>query len=202
MVLEVLVFMLSLNCSADFEPDYWAGFDVAMTDEWNIGTTTDCYQIDEFPANFSDYIDLKNEVIIAVAATGDGPTRISNNTDSIDFTSFIDNLLLYHGNITSDQKIGSQQQQVVFVTEYSKSVFQIENASGVAYPSNNIAFVRSDTFYTVKALNHEILHLVLEEEGHPDWCYIDKVHEGQSNLSVNNVVENGHVYRLIGKFEC
>ncbi len=234
MVLEVLVFMLSLNCTEDFESNYWEGFDSAMIDEWNIMTTTSCYQLDEFPSDFSDYRDLKEEAIIAAAVVA---AQENNNNDDdvddtdnnmmssdiitivhhpIDFTTYFDKLLLLSNHSTNDNDDSEErqkQQQVVFITQYSKAVFQIENAAGVSYPSENIAFVRSDLFYTTKSLSHEILHLVLEEEGYPKGCYIDKVHENHFKPSLgkvakddedndNNYMRSAYYYQIIARFDC
>jgi hypothetical protein len=43
--------MFSMNCHLDFDTELWSSFDAAMSEEWNITTTTSCYEITEFPSS-------------------------------------------------------------------------------------------------------------------------------------------------------
>jgi hypothetical protein len=193
MVLDVLVFMLSLNCSMDFRPNFWGGFDTAMLEEWNITTITNCYQVDKFPSNYHDYENLENTL-----------SNVENSNDititqtrPVNFTTYIDKILLNQNLIDLQER---QHKQVVFLTKYSKSVFQRDDAAGISYPSENIAFVRNNYFYSTGTLSHEILHLVLKEEGYPKSCYVDKVHENQFKFSLKQIGDQD--YPIIAKFNC
>jgi hypothetical protein len=48
--------------------------------------------------------------------------------------------------------------------------------------------------------SHEILHLVLEKQGHEKSCYVDKVHENQFRYELKRMDENKHP--VIKKFDC
>ena len=54
--------------------------------------------------------------------------------------------------------------------------------------------------YNTGTLSHEILHLVLEEEGHEKGCYVNKVHRNQFNYEMKEMA--GGVYPIVKKFEC
>ena len=185
--------MLSLNCSVDYRPNFWGGFDTAMLEEWNIDTITNCYQVDKFPFNYGDYENLANTL-----------SNVENNKDitisqtrPANFTTYFDKILL-NQSMTDLQK--SQHKQVVFLTEYSKSVFQRDDAAGISYPSENIAFVRNNYFYSTGTLSHEILHLVLEEKGYSKSCFVDKVHENQFKFILRQI--GNQDYPIINKFNC
>jgi hypothetical protein len=88
----------------------------------------------------------------------------------------------------------------VFLTEYSEQVFQKALASGVAYPTENIAFVENNFGYSTGTLSHELLHLVLEEQGHEKGCYVDSVHENQFKCELKQIGDN--MRPVIKKFDC
>jgi hypothetical protein len=193
MVLEVLVFMLSLDCSTDFNHDFWVGFDNGMANEWNINATTSCYQISNLPSDIYAYESLADRIVAEEKNNATSTAEIQ----PMDFTTYIDGLLSQTAISRQQEKI---QQQVVFLTDYSDSVFQRGDASGVAYPTENIAFVRNNYAYSTGTLSHEILHLVLEEEGYPTSCYVDKVHENQFNFSLKEMGDGE--YPIVNRFDC
>lgn len=41
-VIEVMIFMISLDCSLDYDGSFWQGFDKAMQEEWNMTSITAC----------------------------------------------------------------------------------------------------------------------------------------------------------------
>ena len=280
MVLDVIVFMLSLNCSVDFQPNFWHGFDNAITQEWNINVTTSCLQVDKFPSTFAEYKELAKAEInnnynnnIPIRATGSTPTEYvgtdavaisttkamttnqrdiiiasantNSNTDHDygnsnnnskhhqfkSFSEYFDNLLLQsristssssssttlpgeednnnsiresseNKNLPASSSSPIRHQQAVFLTQYSQNIFQRGDAEGIAYPGQDIGFVKNNYYYSTSVLNHEILHLVLEEEGYPMSCYVDKVHENQFNFVLKEMGPNGEKYPLIKKFDC
>lgn len=104
--------------------------------------------------------------------------------------------------ITSNSSLFQEKLQVVFLTQYCQNIFQRDEAEGIAYPGQDIGFVKNNYYDSTAALNHEILHLVLEENGYPKSCYIDKVHRSQFNLVLKEIGPNGEKYSLIEKFDC
>lgn len=75
--IEVLVFMLSLNCQADFDGSFWGDFDAALAEEWGIYAATDCRQIDGsggMPSTFHEYSSMADDIRLLLAAG-------SNNDD-------------------------------------------------------------------------------------------------------------------------
>jgi hypothetical protein len=194
MVLEVLVFMLSLDCSADFNHDFWTGFDMGMADEWSINATTSCYQISNLPSDIYSYESLADRII----AEEKNNVTSTAEIQPVDFTTYIDRLLSQ--TTISRQQEEKLQQQVVFLTDYSESVFQRGDANGIAYPTENIAFVRNNYAYSTATLSHEVLHLVLEEEGYPQSCYVDRVHENQFSFSLKEMGDGE--YPIVNRFDC
>lgn len=185
MELEVLIFMLSTNCPLDFDPEFWSGFDVAIFEEWNITATTSCYEITEFPSTLYEYKSLANKILMEMDANTVGQAN--------DFTTYINRLL-------SQSVLDAQEQQVVFLTERSEQVFQSHLARGIAYPTENLAFVHNNFGYSTGTLSHELLHLVLEEQGQGKDCYVDKVHENQFRYALKEIGEN--MRPVIKKFDC
>lgn len=49
-------------------------------------------------------------------------------------------------------------------------------------------------------LSHELLHLVLEEQGQKKSCYVDRVHENQFEYELKEIGKN--VRPAIKKFNC
>jgi hypothetical protein len=144
-----------------------------------------CYQLDRFPSGLYAYKNLANTILMeanttAVASRGGG------------FTAYIDALL---GRSMTD----TPEEQVVFLTEHSEPVFQKPLASGVAYPTENLAFVENNFEYSTAAVSHELLHLVLEERGYEKSCYVDKVHENQFRYALTEMGENK---KPIKRFDC
>ena len=182
---EVLIFMISVNCPVDFDSDLWSGFDTAMTEEWNINATTSCYRVDEFPSTLYEYRDLAEEILAAREAN---VTTVAGQ--AFDLTAYIDGIL---------RQDAPSTEQVVFLTEHSEQVFQKLAASGVAYPTENMAFVENNFEYSTAAISHEVLHLVLEEQGHDRSCYADKVHEHQFKYELKEMGGNKHA--VLKKFD-
>ena len=180
MVLEVLIFMLSVNCSLGFDQNFWGDFDGAMASEWNVTTATSCYEIDQFPADRAEYRNLANRL-----------ASQQTSTASVDFTSYIDNLLE-----------GRQGKQVVFLTEWSQPIFRHYAAGGIAYVKEDVAFVKNNMEYSTGNLSHEVLHLALEEEGYDKACYADKVHENQHLFAMEKMGPSGNSYPIVKKFDC
>ena len=183
---EVLVFMISMNCPLDFDSELWSGFDAAMLQEWNITAATSCQEVDRFPSNLYAYKSLANTILMetnttAVASHGGG------------FTAYIDGLL-------GRSMLGTPEQQVVFLTEHSELVFQKPLASGVAYPTENMAFVENNFEYSTATVSHELLHLVLEEQGHEKSCYVDEVHENQLKYAL--IEMGGNKRPILDRFDC
>lgn len=187
MGLEVLIFMLSVNCPLDFDSELWSGFDGAMSEEWNITATTSCYEIKEFPSSLYEYKDLAKRIL----------TEMNANTTTAgqanDFTTYINGLL-------GQSMLDTPGQQIVFLTEHSEQVFQRPLARGIAYPTENLAFVKNNFGYSTGTLSHELLHLVLEEQGYEKSCYVDKVHENQFKYELKEIGEN--MRPVIKKFDC
>lgn len=182
MVLEVLIFMLSVDCSSGFDQGFWGDFDNSMASEWNVTTVTSCYEVDHFPADRVEYRNLANR--LASEQTG---------TAGIDFTSYIDNLL-------AGQE-GRQGKQVVFLTEWSQPIFRHYAAGGIAYVKEDMAFVKNNMEYSTGNLSHEVLHLALEEQGYDKSCYADKVHENQHLFAMEKMGSRGS-YPIVKKFDC
>lgn len=183
---EVLIFMISMNCQLDFDPALWSGFDAALMEEWNITATTSCHEVEDYPSNLYAYKRLANKMLADANSTATA-WRAS------DFTTYIDSIL-------SQDQFDVQEEQVVFLTKHSDKIFQKLTASGVAYPTENLAFVENNFEYSTAAVSHEILHLVLEEEGHGKSCYVDAVHENQSRYELKEMGKNNHP--VIKKFDC
>lgn len=178
--------MLSLNCSVDFDSDLWAGFDAGMKEEWNLDASTSCQDVSDFPQDLHSYKNLANKLI--EERSNQMLQRYSDN-----FTAYFD--FLY--------RTQNEKQQVVFLTEYSESVFIKPTASGVAYAEHDLAFVKNKFEYSTSTLSHEILHLVLEEEGYERSCYVDKVHENQYLFSIKKTSDsNARFFPIIHKFDC
>jgi hypothetical protein len=189
--------MISMNCQLDFDPDFWSGFDTAMMEEWNIAVTTSCHEVeDHYPSNLYAYKSLASRLLLA-----DATTTTSNSTTAIaeqatnDFTIYINSIL---GEGQFD--VRGEEKQVVFLTEYSDRVFLKPTASGVAYPTENLAFVKNNFEYSTAATSHEILHLVLEAEGYEKSCYADAVHENQFKYELEDM--GGNKYPVMKKFDC
>lgn len=207
MIFSILVVMLSTNCSIDFQPQFWAGFDNAIVDEWNIDTATSCHQIKgELPSNLYEYETLASKIL---AIKDEGEDVIATNKDKMhpaakNFTSFIDSLLLSNNNKTAVdvQKNVERRQQTIFLTEYSSSVFRSPFARGIAYPADDIAFVKNNFEYSTGTLSHEMLHLVLEEKGYEESCYVDKVHENQFTYSLKESSYWRGKHPVVAKFDC
>jgi hypothetical protein len=172
--------MISMNCPLDFDSELWSGFDAAMALEWNVTAATGCHEVEQFPSTLREYDDLA----WTLAA------REQNSTAIASVSAYIDRLLTQ----------GAREQQVVFLTKHSDQVFQKPLASGVAYPSENVAFVENNFGYSTASLSHEILHLVLEEEGHKKSCYVDLVHENQLKYELMQMDDNKRP--VIKKFDC
>jgi hypothetical protein len=177
---EVLIFMVSINCQVDFDSDFWSGFDAAMAEEWSINATTACHDVEEFPSTLYEYNDLAGELVESETAVA----------GVIDVTAYIDAIL--------NQEAPTEQ--IVFLTKYSEQVFQKPLASGVAYPTENLAFVENNFGYSTAAASHEILHLVLEEEGYEKECYSDMVHENQFRYELKEM--GGSKHAVLKKFDC
>jgi hypothetical protein len=177
---EVLIFMMSMNCHLDFDSEFWSGFDTSMAQEWNITVTTGCHETEQFPSTLRKYDEL----------AGTLAAREQNSTEIASVSAYIDRLLAQD----------ASDRQVVFLTEHSQRVFQKPLASGVAYPSKDVAFVENNFEYSTAALSHEILHLVLEEEGYDKDCYVDLVHENQLRYELIQMGENKRP--VIKKFDC
>ncbi|MEW6603730.1 MAG: hypothetical protein AB1351_03455 [Thermoproteota archaeon] len=178
--------MLSTNCQLDFDPDFWSDFDVVMMQEWNISTITDCHAVDDYPSNLYAYKSLANRMLADTDST-----KIA--MQSSDFTTYINSIL-------GQSQLDVQKEQVVFLTKYSNKIFQKLTASGVAYPTENLAFVKNNFEYSTAAVSHETLHLVLEEKGHGKSCYVDAVHENQFRYELKEMGKNKHP--VIKKFDC
>ena len=196
---EILVFMLSLDCSVDFDSDsdFWAGFDAGMMDEWGITTATSCYQVGGFPSNIYGYKSLANAIVMnasTTAATTTTSSEVVQGRAATDFTLYIDSLL-------GQGAIDARGHQVVFLTGHSDLVFKKPAARGIAYVAEDMAFVENNFGYSTGTLSHEILHLVLEEEGHEKSCYVNKVHRNQFNYEMKEMGEGGK-YPVVKKFEC
>lgn len=183
---EVLIFMISINCPVDFDSDVWSGFDAAMSEEWSINATTNCHGVEKFPSTLYEYRDLAGEILAAREAN---VTAVAGQ--AFDLTAYIDGIL-------GQSAPGTEQ--VVFLTEHSEQVFQKISASGVAYPTENMAFVENNFEYSTAAISHEILHLVLEEQGYERSCYADKVHENQFKYELKEMGGNKHA--VLKKFDC
>lgn len=183
MVLEVLIFMLSIDCSSGFDQNFWGDFDGAMLNEWNITTVTSCHEVDQFPTSLAEYKSLANR--LASEQTG---------TSSVDFTGYIDNLLA--------GAEGRQGKQVVFLTQFSLPVFRNYAAGGISYVKQDMAFVKNNMDYSTGNLSHEVLHLALEEEGYDKACYADKVHENQHLFVMEKMGSSGNSYPILKKFDC
>lgn len=54
----VIVTFLSLNCTLDFNEDYWKLFDSAMMQEWNVTATSFCLEVERYPTNRSELYEL------------------------------------------------------------------------------------------------------------------------------------------------
>ena len=92
---------------------------------------------------------------------------------------------------------------MVFLTEYSDSVFIKPTARGIAYVEEYLAFVQNNFEYSTSTLSHEILHLALKEQGHEKACYVDKVHENQYLFSLKRINNDTKgVFPIIKKFGC
>jgi hypothetical protein len=63
-----------------------------------------------------------------------------------------------------------------------------------------MAFVENNFGYSTAAASHEILHLVLEEEGYDKACYSDLVHENQFRYELKEMGGNKHA--VLKKFDC
>jgi hypothetical protein len=64
-----------------------------------------------------------------------------------------------------------------------------------------MAFVENNFEYSTAAVSHEILYLVLEEQGHYRSCYYsDKVHENQFRYELKEMGKNKHP--VLKKFDC
>jgi hypothetical protein len=172
--------MMSMNCHLDFDTEFWSGFDAAMAQEWNVTATTDCHETEQFPSTLRKYDELAGTLV----------AREQNSTTIASVSAYIDRLLARD----------AREQQVVFLTEHSQEVFQKPLASGVAYPSEDVAFVENNFEYSTAALSHEILHLVLEEEGHDKGCYVDLVHENQLRYELIQMDKNK--WPVIKNFDC
>lgn len=183
---EVFIFMVSMNCQLDFDHDFWSDFDAAMMHEWNINTITGCREVESFPSSIYAYKNLASRMI----AQHGNSTVVAGLTD---FTACIDALL-------DQSQPNVHNEQVVFLTEHSDRVFQKPLVSGVAYPIENLAFVENNFEYSTAAISHEILHLVLEAEGHGKDCYVDMVHESQFKYELKQMGKNKHP--IIKKFDC
>lgn len=184
---EVFIFMVSMNCQLDFDHDFWSDFDAAMMHEWNITTITGCHEVESFPSSIYAYKNLASRMIAQDINSTVVAVQVS------DFTAYIDALL--------DQDMPDvQTEQVVFLTKHSDKIFQKPLASGVAYPTENIAFVENNFEYSTAATSHEILHLLLEAEGHEKSCYVDAVHENQFRYELKEMGKNKHP--IIKKFDC
>lgn len=161
---------MTVNCPLDFDSELWSGFDTAMAQEWNVTVTTSCHESERFPSTLREYGDLAETVM----------AERENLTAIASVTAYIDLLLAQ----------GDHEQQVVFLTEHSQQVFQKPLASGVAYPSENLAFVENNFGYSTASLSHEILHLVLEEQEHEKSRYVDMVHENQLKYELMQMCDN------------
>lgn len=69
--------------------------------------------------------------------------------------------------------------QVLFILPYDPDIHRSQITRGVALPQDNIAFVQSKPNGRTlsETTSHEILHLVLEEQGYDKDCYSQKVHK-------------------------
>lgn len=185
MAVEVLIFMLSMNCHLDFDSDLWSGFDAAMSEEWNMTATTSCHEVDRVPSSLRGYKNLANSILVDANST----TVAGQPTD---FTAYINALL--------GQSVPAQEQQILFLTEHSDRVFRNPLASGIAYPAENMAFVENSFEYSTATVSHELLHLVLEEQGYEKSCYVDKVHENQLKYELKEM--GGSKHPVLKKFDC
>ncbi len=120
---EVRIFILSVNCQADFDSDFWSGFDAAISEEWNVAVVTSCYEIKEFPSKLYEYRHLANTMLIERDANF---TTVAGPVDN--FARYFDALLLGQSSTHHDDE------QVVFLTEYSEKVFQKPLARDIAFP--------------------------------------------------------------------
>lgn len=186
MGLEVLIFMLSVNCPVDFDVELWSGFDKAMFEEWSINSTTSCYEIKELPSSLYEYRDLANKILM------ERETNSTTAGQANDFTTYINSLL--------EESALDTEQQVMFLTKHSEQVFQKPLASGVAYPTENLAFAENNFEYSTSTLSHELLHLVLEEQGYKKSCFVDKVHENQFKYELKEI--GGNMRPVVKKFDC
>jgi hypothetical protein len=184
--LEVLIFMLSLDCSTDFDSEFWGDFDGAMSEVWGVNATTSCYETAKIPSNLYEYKTLASKLLAM---------RDENAVASTDFTTYIDSLL---GQSLFDRQ---KEQQIVFLTEYSETVFLNPAARGIAYPTENMAFVKNNYEYSTATISHEILHLVLEEQGYDKECYVEQVHENQFSFAMMQM-GSYNKFPLVNKFEC
>lgn len=181
--------MLSLDCSVDYDNDFWTGFSQEMESEWAVDTGAGCHEIEEFPSRITQYVELRDRYLDM-----HGPDIQSTASDSpvTNFTAYIDSLL--SGNVKSSS---SQQDQVVFLTKFSQNVFRNEFADGIAYVKHDLALVRNNYHYSTGTISHEMLHLVLEEQGKSRACFHDAVHDHQYDYKINLPS-----YSIINKFEC
>jgi hypothetical protein len=127
---EVFIFMISMNCQLDFDSDFWSGFDAAMIEEWNITATTSCREVEDYPSNLYGYKSLANKMLADANST-----TIAGQAS--DFTTYINSIL-------GQSQLDLHGEQVVFLTEHSDRVFRKSMASGVAYPTENLAFVENN----------------------------------------------------------
>jgi hypothetical protein len=119
------------SCAVDFDSGFWAKYDSAMAQEWNIHSQTLCMEglTDQIKADFRT----------ALLKTGFNVIDMS-----------VDNIIVRG---LSDR------------------------AHGVAQPTENFGAVNFNYQESTKVVSHETLHLMLEEAGYPQSCYVDAVHE-------------------------
>jgi hypothetical protein len=145
---------------------------------------TCCYEVKEFPSTLYEYKSLANRILLE--------NNVNTTTAAqVDFTAYIDSLL-------GQSAIGAEQ--IVFLTEHSEQVFQNPLASGIVYPTENMAFVENNFEYSTGTVSHELLHLVLEEQGYDKRCYVDMVHENQFRHELKEMGKNMHP--ILKKFDC
>ena len=105
-------------------------------------------------------------------------------SDNVDYPGFIDIV----------KNATGARQMVIVRTDYPGPL----DTEGIAYPWNNTAYVRGNITYVGEIVNHEFLHLYLEEK-YPlnAECWLYKVHRQQFDTKwlAPNV-------RIFNRFDC
>lgn len=96
--------------------------------------------------------------------------------------------------------------QSVFITPYEPGIHNSQITRGVAILKDDIAFVQSKPNGRTlsETTSHEILHLVLEEQGYDKSCYSNKVHRFAYREPLAVYVEHwifNHV-EIVSRFSC